>query len=499
VKKTSLVLGLLTALVITSVVAAQGVTPPGGGWWSGEQVQNVSEEEATVVVTAYDSASTATYAADATLAAGASTTFLPASFDDPSEMPDGFQGSAIVTADQPIKAIVNVTNRQAGDYGISGGLAAGQYQGVDAGATTINFPLAKNNHYSKYTTFYIQNAGSAAATATATFVMGGTSYPYTTPSIGPGQMVVVTPGDASAPSGNNVGLGSLTVTSSQPLAGVVLEHGTEDPATIVQATRGFVPDDAGVEAYAPIIKNAYYNRFTGLQVQNVSGAAVDVTVTYAATCINSANSGTYTETTTGLADGASYTFVHLTSTGSNLPEGCLASATVGATGDVVAIVNESYLPAFLTANPSRSQESVTYSANSAATAKVSAPLFKEDSYNKGTGLQVQNVGTVAATNVVLVFSGAAGTFTSVAQEIGPGGSLTFVDVRNKAASFWDGTAMTPTALGCTASGCAANGVFGVTVTSDQPIVAIANESTYPFTAPRISQDKNNYEGFNLTP
>lgn len=493
-KKTSLVLGVLTALMVVSVVAAQAVTPPGGGWWSGEQVQNVSDEEATVVVTAYDADSTSTYEADATLAAGASTTFLPASFDDPSEMPDGFQGSAIVTADQPIKAIVNVTNRQAGDYGISGGLAAGQYQGVDAGATTISFPLAKNNHYGKYTTFYIQNAGTAAATATATFVMGGTSYPYTTPSIGPGQMVVVTPGDASAPSGNNIGLGSLTVTSSQPLAGVVLEHGTEDPATIVQATRGFVPADADVSAYAPIIKNTYYNRFTGLQVQNVSGADVDITVNYASSC------GSFTDSTTGLGDGESFTFVQL-GTATNLPEGCLASATVEATGDVVAIVNESYVAAFLTANPSRSQESVTYSAlaDSAATAKISAPLFKEDSYNKGTGLQVQNVGTVTATNVVLAFSGAAGTFTSVAQEIGPGGSMTFVDVRNKAASFWDGTAMTPTALGCTTSGCAANGVFGVTVTSDQPIVAIANESTYPFTAPRISQDKNNYEGFNLAP
>lgn len=491
-KKTTLVLSVLTVLVITSVVAAQGVEPPGGGWWSGEQVQNVSEEEATVVVTAYDSATTATYAADAVLAAGASTTFLPASFDDPTAMPDGFQGSAIVTADQPIKAIVNVTNRQAGSYGIAGGLAAGQYQGVDAGATTISFPLAKNNHYSKYTTFYIQNAGSAAATATATFVMGGTSYPFTTPPIGPGQMVVVTPGDASAPSGNNIGLGSLTVTSAQPLAGVVLEHGTEDPARIVQATRGFVPDDADTTAYAPIIKNTYYNRFTGLQVQNVSGSDVDVTVNYASSC------GSFTDSTTGLGDGESFTFVHL-GTATNLPAGCLASATVEATGDVVAIVNESYVAAYLTGG--RNQESVTYSAlaDSAATAKISAPLFKEDSYSKGTGLQVQNVGTVTATDVVLVFSGAAGTFTSVAQEIGPGGSMTFVDVRNKATSFWDGTAMTPAALGCTASGCAANGVFGVTVTSDQPVVAIANESTYPFTAPRISQDKNNYEGFNLAP
>ena len=77
--------------------------------------------------------------------------------------------------------------------------------------------------------------------------------------------------------------------------------------------------------------------------------------------------------------------------------------------------------------------------------------------------------------------------------------MTLVDVRLKGASFWNGTAMTPAALSCTSSGCGSNGVFGVTIESNLPVVAIANESTYPFSAPRISQDKNNYEGFNLTP
>lgn len=489
-KKSALALGLVLALFITTIASAQ-ITPPGGGWWTGEQVQNIGSGQAIVNVIAYDSASSATYEANATLNPGASYTFLPASFTG---MPDGFQGSAIVSSDQPIKAIVNVTNRKAGAYGVDGGLAAAQYQGMDTGATQLNFPLAKNNHYGKYTTFYIQNVGTAPATATAVFVVPSGQYPYTTPSIGPGKMVVVTPGDAGVPSGNNVGLGSLTVTSSQPLAGVVLEHGTENPAKILQATRGFAPSDFDRKVYAPIIKNTFYNRFTGLQVQNVTGGSINITVTYATSCAG----GPFVDTKTGLAPGASYTFVHLPGM-TNLPSGCLASATVEATGNIVAIVNESYTSAYVASG--RQQESVTYSAlpASGATTKISIPLYKEDSYNKGTGIQVQNVGNVTATNVVLVFAGAAGTFTSVPQTIGPGQSLTFVDVRNKPASFWSGTPMTPTALGCTATGCAANGVFGVTITADQPIVAIANESTYPFTAPRISQDKNNYEGFNLAP
>ena len=132
---------------------------------------------------------------------------------------------------------------------------------------------------------------------------------------------------------------------------------------------------------------------------------------------------------------------------------------------------------------------------------IQLPLAKEDSYNKGTGIQVQNVSSSSTANVVLTYAGPTGSYTSESVPIAPGSSENFTDVRLKGTGFWDGTAMTPSALGCTSGNfvCDGNGVFGVTVTSDQPVVAIANESTYPFSAPRVSQDKNNYEGFNLAP
>jgi hypothetical protein len=487
----SLAFTIIMALVLVGAVFAQS-SPPGSGWWSGEQIQNVGTGTANVQVTAYDSGGT-TYTASANVAQGGSTTFLPADFTG---MPNGFQGSAVVTATTDIRGIVNVTNRLAGSYGVSGGLAAGQYQGMSAGATTLSFPLAKNNSYTKTTTFYIQNTGVSAATASATFNMGGSTYSYTTPSMLPGTMVAFGPADAGAPSGNTA-VGSLTVTSTQPLAGVVLEHlNFENPAKLLQATRGFTSADADTTLWAPIIKNSYFNRFTGLQVQNVSGSPVDITVTYQTV---SGCSGSYTDTKTGLANGASHTFVHLSGQ-TNLPANCLAGAKVVATGNVVAIVNESYTSGAVSAG--LTQESTTYSAfaDSAATTKIQLPLAKEDSYNKGTGVQVQNVSTSTA-SVTVTYSGPTGSYTSAAQSVAPGGAITLVDVRLKPSSFWSGTAMTPAALGCTSGNfvCAGNGVFGVTVTSNQPVVAIANESTYPFGAPRISQDKNNYEGFNLTP
>lgn len=179
------------SLLVTGLASAQG-SLPGGGWWSGEQVQNVGLSAASINITAYDSNSSATYQETKSVDPGKAYTFTP--FFDFATMPDGFIGSAIVSSDQPIKAIVNVTNLPVGSFGVTGGRAAAQYQGVDGSATgtTLFFPIAKGDYYDNTTTFYVQNAGSSAATATANFLMRtGATYNYTTPSIGPGQMAVL--------------------------------------------------------------------------------------------------------------------------------------------------------------------------------------------------------------------------------------------------------------------------------------------------------------------
>ena len=501
----------MTALILLAAPAGASSGLPGSGWWTGITIQNVGTATATVDVTAYDSASSSTYTYSPSVGAGASTTVLPTNFPG---MPSGFNGSAIVSAAEPIRSIINVTNRYLSAQGLGDPAAtypaAGQYQGVLSSDTTISFPLAKNNHYNKTTTFYIQNVGSGAATATATFIFPSGTYTYTTPSIGAGQQVAVVPADSRdvglnpPPSGNGV-VGSLTVTSTQQLAGVVLEHKTtENPATLVQATRAFTPTEYNTTVFAPNNKNSYYGRFTGMQIQNVSGGLINVNVTYTALFNASTGcpGGTFTDGTTNLAVKASFTFPS-----SVLPSGCVASAVIVGTGNIVGQVNESFTSAYLAANPSRMQESTIYStfASPLATGKVSIPVFKEDSYNKSTGVTIQNVGA-GATNVVIVFAGPAGTFTSQPQAIPLGGSIIVMDARKKSADFWNGTQMTPAALGCTGVGledgniCGANGTMALIVTSpDQPIVAIANESTYPNLAPRMNQDKNNYEGFNLTP
>jgi hypothetical protein len=501
-KKTSIsvILSILAIVLLMSTALAAPSDLPGSGWWSGEIIQNVGSDVAQIDITAYDMASSNTFTTSDTIPSGGNKTYLPNSF---SGMPTGFQGSAIVSSNSDIRAIVNVTNRfvtvGSDTYGDPGtpSAAAGQYQGINEPDTTLVFPLVKNKSFTKTTSLYIQNAGSAAATAQVVFYMGTNgTFTYTTPSISPGAMAVVNPSAVSGmPSGNPV-KGSAVATSAQPLAGTSLEYiQGESNATVVQATRGFTPADYDTKLYAPTNKFDRFGRFTGLSVQNVDTTPITVDVDYVGIA-GSCNGQTIHDSISNLAPGASYPFP-----ADKLPANCNASATITGSGKIVGTVNESYMTSYLTQNPTVKQASTVYFClpASKATNFISAPLFKEDAFSKSTGLSIQNIGSSDA-HVTLTFSSAAlgKSYTTQAQTIGPGSAQVFLDVRNEPASFWNGTAMTPAELSCTSNGCGTNGNFAVLVSSDQPVVGIGNESTYPLLAPRIQQDKSNYEAFNLT-
>src|SRR3990170_1025276 len=336
---------VLISLTLVPIGGVLGQDLPGSGWWSGEQVQNVGSAAATITIVAYDTASSATYVATSptSIAPGASITFLPSNF---SGMPAGFSGSAILSSDQPMKAIANITNQLTGGLGIAGGKAAAQYQGTESAATTLYFPLVKNNRYGSTTAFYLQNVGTSSSTAAATFRMdNGSTYNYTTPAISPNQRLVVLPDDAGVPSnpsdGTRVNIGSLTITSAQPLAGTVLEFKVgEEIATVLKGSRAFTPAQVDSKAFAPVVKNSRFNRFTGIQVLNVAGSPIDVSITYVGSAnVPGCKDVTFVDSATGVAAGTSRTFVQLPGK-TNLVSNCTAAATIEATGSFVAIVNE---------------------------------------------------------------------------------------------------------------------------------------------------------------
>jgi hypothetical protein len=477
-KKTLTVFALLIVLLVSvSLVAAQGQLP-GSGWKSGQQIQNVGTANASIVFQAYDGSGTSFACGSDNVAPGASTNVLT-DLDCP--VPAGFVGSAVVSADQPIAAIVNVNNRPTGS-------AAGQYRGTDGAdvATTIAFPLMKNAFGGRTTTFYVQNASTSTNNITATFRVGANTFTKSYNAVPANAMVVISPADATpaVPAG---AVGSLTVVGSQPLAGTSLEHeATAAVAQNLQASKAFTPNDYDDVAYCPLVRNNHTPnaQTTGIQAQNVGAAAQTVRVDYSYR-IGAGALQTKSVTSPSLAVGESFTFFGGDAT-NGIPSGALGSATVTGVGggNIAVVVNDR---GFNTVNPNRVTTYACFSAGGAS-ANVVLPLYKEFFGGNTSGIQIQNVGAGPATVQVAYQPTGGSTVTfSHSTPIAVGSSATFFGV----------SSLTSPAGITVVSGNQAslnNSFGGVVITSNQPIVAIANEAS---NAPNPSgQDTKNYEGFN---
>lgn len=502
--RVAIILMLLCSLLVSVAAAEETSTEalPGSGYKTGIQIQNVGTANATIELTGYDLATGAAQTASSqTAAPGASVNFV----NYPAGGASSFEGSGVVSADQPIVGIVNVTNS-----GVN--FAAAQYQATDGAsvATTLNFPLVKNNLASKCTTFYVQNAGTADATLTATYSNGSSQ---TVTGVKPGQTALIDP--ASATPALTGGPFALTVSSGQPLAGVVLEHFCAT-GTLLQATRGFVSSDADSTLLSPIFKQKFpasSPRNNGLQVQNVSGGAIDISVTF--TCASGACTAgsSVTHTASNVANGASATFFNnaviangsttAVPTAQQLKNGALYSATATAKqagtntpANIVAINNESY-----DATVTLRNTATTFSALglNKASSKVGIPLVKELFANNTTGIQVQNASSSAAVTVQVVYqmtnaqAGATctGTYTLSNVSIAAGSSVTL---------YQPSVATPPAGATWGASGKPKAGCFGgatVTVTSASgSVVAVVQEADVnPNAAARL--DNKNYEGFSI--
>ncbi len=487
------VLAALTVMIFASGTVFADL--PGGGWVTNTQVQNIGLNTAQVSVVSYGPGgpfTSVTKPADP----GGSATFLNTELG----IPAGFKGAGIIQSTEPVFAILFVTNYGTGAGNTGSAIVRGV--GEENTSTDLSFPLAKLRWggQQKTTTFYIQNAGTATTTATATFLkLGGTGT--CTPGskaydIAASEQINFTIQDLGCPLGV---YGSLTVSSGpsgQPLAGIVLEHDHDLSAPaggtkVLQGSTGFSPADYDTTIIAPIIKKGWgkNKNVTGLQVQNVGPAPIpigDLKVTYK---IVGGPMGPGTEVeetnTAEIPIGGAFNSLH-----GVLLDGTLASAVVEvkqlATQRIVGIVNEN--------RPLGSTvfRNTTYSmlpAKSAATS-VSLPLVKEFFGGGGgrcTGVQVVAVGGTAV--MELTYKAAAGTWTVTTNN--PEASKTFLYLS-------DGTT-TPniTITGGSAADMRGKN-FGVTATSKTAgvkLVAVANESFCSGVA--RDEDDANYEGFAL--
>jgi hypothetical protein len=501
--------------------ASQIANLPGTGWWMGQQVMNAGTGNATItsavfapIATVEASDQTWPAALPAGIAPGASTTFLPDQY--PGLGGTNVFGSALIQSNQPIKGILNLTNREYAPYGgVPGGKAIAQYQGIEGiiTASKLFAPIAKKAFppgppwtYAKTSVFFIQNAGQRDISISTTYLCSGTPYNFNSLTIRPGERVELTP---LAPIQDG-SLCSATFESNpvgNSLAGSAYEYYTNEPVPIktLQATRLFTEAEYDDNIFAPVYKYMFKDestmsdlakRSTGVQIQNVGANTVSVTAYYYYSDQNilgpCASNSTLVDSITGanIPAGGSRTFLYP----SGMPEGCIASAKFFASGGrIVGVENESYLHPVPTYDY-QSATAFNLILEGTLTTKALLPLYKENFGLKSSALYVQNTSGSPA-SITIEFRSSTSVWRILNQVIDPYEMKRYFRVNLDGSLTWENGVRLPEGSNT-----------GVTVIANQPIASVVTEVTLetghtfrPCFGGTTCFDQQNYEGFNVSP
>jgi hypothetical protein len=362
---------LALALLVLPVAAfAQG------NLTSGFQIQNLSSSTASVSVQFVNQDGTTATTQSGTIAANQSVTFFPLGAPPATwtgnAVPAGFNGSVVISSDQPVAAITNILRN---DFA-----AGGSYNGFSSGDTNATLPIIMKNNSGYSTYFNVQNLGSADATVNIQYVHGLSGTDATEPA------VTIKAGAAHQyvqSSNANLGavfVGIAKVTSDQPVAVTVNEDGGAQFLTY----DGLPASKASSSSLLPLVMANNSGFFTGIGVTNVGSAATDVTITYAPNSLTGAGAcGALTPTVfPGVAANSGVFALQNASDPQFATCSYVGSATVTSSGqNVVAVVNQlggPYASAYEGFSPAD------------ATATIKLPLVMANNSGYFTGIQVQN-------------------------------------------------------------------------------------------------------------
>lgn len=419
-KKVPFVL-ILTLILVLAVFSAGMAALPGTGWWSALWVQNISDTPGAVSMEAYGMDGSAPVDSDVF-------DFDPVKslVYDPgiarnypvgnvigfqSSLPKGFEGSVVLSSSVPAASVSQIANYKNGSLGGSG-TASAMYQGFSSESLsdTLLAPTIKHNYSSATTTMYIQAAG-ADADVTVEYVMADGETYTDSATIEANRSYLFDPAAAGIPA-TNCGFdtmvspcyGAATITSTAPIAGVLLEHphsGT--PVTFVQAAKLATPDDISTKIYVPSVKNDFCGAsgcaIAGASVQNVGSntAIVQITLTVTKLGTNAkpgVKKGDVFTQTVEIPAGANYNFSKWNKNLGGMPAGTLAAAVIESLNGEL-ITGSSNDAKTQPGYPGEAK--VKYSAfpDELATGLAYAPMVKEFVGIFTGGVTVQNVGNNA--------------------------------------------------------------------------------------------------------
>jgi hypothetical protein len=422
------IITLLAALVIA--LLPMGVFAQTAVNNSGFQVQNLGTATANITIVYYKTDGTEAGRQQDTIPASSSHTY----FGSTMQVAAGFNGSVVISSDQPVVAITNLVNASLID----------SYGGFSGGATALSLPLIqKNNGIDSW--IAVQNAGTADATISIAYTPGLSG------SAGTAELATIKPGAAASFFQKNkpdlgatfVGSAKVTSTNGQPIVAVVNQ---ETPDGKLLLSYGGFTSAGSTTVAAPLVVANNFGQFTGIQIQNVGTAEAPVTITYSSnTATTTATGGTLCGTPTAkpvtIAAGSTATVIQGNGTGVAFDTQfatCtyVGSATITSAQPVVVIVNQ------ILGGSGSSYAGVD---PSATVASVSAPLIQANNFGTFSGIQVQNTGS-ANTTVTVTYGPNAATGTPAGQAdcptptaknqaIAAGQSFTFVQFGSFDAQF----------------------------------------------------------------
>ncbi len=278
------------------IVVDRAMAFPGGTWVSGVTVANLSNETATVNIKFYNTnGSLALDFSGGTIAANsAKTWYLPSHVPG---LATGFMGSAVVSADKEIAAIVN-TQFPSGTNPTRVGTSTGiNTPSQVVYATQLMREAGGWNSYCA-----VQNTGSTVTTVTYTYYnSAGAQVKTGTQSI-PAYATYIF--DQSTDTGLSTGQqysGKFAAADADhPLAVVCNFYNAGTSANTMQFHSYNGLGQGGHTLYVPRIVKDYYHYQSGLKVQNIGTESLTVQVTY------NFGGSTYVQTSTSIGPGQAW-------------------------------------------------------------------------------------------------------------------------------------------------------------------------------------------------
>ena len=422
----SIILVLLSLMVPLIAVAGPS------SYATGFSVANLdSSNPAAIVITYYNQDGTTNVSpVSDTIPAGGVNSYFPI------HTTAGFDGSAVISSDREVAAIVNVL----GDNGAFGGA---DYGGFSSGATTSYVPQVLRNFFGISTWFNVQNTGNEDAAVTVTYSGSPAPTCTETATIKPGAAKRFDQSTSSCLSDNFIGAATVTTGSAtQEIVSAVVQY--NDVSLLSYS--GFT-NSGTASVVVPFVSHRWFGSRTAIQIQNTGGVNTNVTVTYTP---SSGFPGQTCSETKSVPAGGSTNFgdVALFQSATNPcgPMTGTVQANYGFVGSAEVTGNSANqnLVAIVNTVTSGTPNGATYNAFSpdAGTNTVAFPQIMDRYFGIFTGFSVANVGT-SPTSISCTFSNSS--VTASQNNVAPGSAFTHVQL-NQIGNAYLGAAT------CTATG-----------------------------------------------